>query len=58
MIESEFCVLLVEDEKEIRRFVRQAPQGEGCLVRVPEQTVLGGRIVSTGARLNSAQPLG
>jgi two-component system KDP operon response regulator KdpE len=27
------CVLLVEDEKEIRRFVRQALEADGCAVR-------------------------
>ena len=30
---AEFSVLLVEDEKEIRRFVRQALEGDGCGVR-------------------------
>lgn len=29
----DFCVLLVEDEKEIRRFIRQALEGDGCQVR-------------------------
>ena len=29
----ESCVLLVEDEKEIRRFVRQALEADGCAVR-------------------------
>ncbi|MDD4963359.1 MAG: response regulator [Gallionella sp.] len=34
-------VLLVEDEKEIRRFVRQALQGEGCQVREAETMAQG-----------------
>ncbi len=33
MSTPEFLILIVEDEKEIRRFVRQALEGDGCQVR-------------------------
>lgn len=33
MSTPEFLILVVEDEKEIRRFVRQALEGDGCQVR-------------------------
>ncbi len=33
MSTPEFLILVVEDEKEIRRFVRQALEGDGCHVR-------------------------